>query len=152
MLKKGLRIVRWSAILTVILTACLAFVNAQANNTPESRVKDFYSWYLKAKASKKDPDKNRAVMKSHVSRRFSKWFYSKEVQNSDVGIFYNKGDWKRAWAHNIEVGEPYFMNDDQVVVKVKLSSPPDEFEMKLQVFLVKEGGKWKIDRVAGYFE
>ena len=121
-------------------------------DTPESRVKDFYSWYLKAKASNLDPDKNRAVMNSHVSKRFSEWFYSKAVQNSDVGIFYNKGDWNRAWADNIEVGESYFTNDDNVVVKIQFSSPPNEFVMKLQLFLVKEGGKWKIDRVAGLFD
>jgi len=61
-------------------------------------------------------------------------------------------DWSHASADNIEVGEAVFLDDKKAALHVTFSAPPDESVMKLQVRLVKEGGKWKIDRVAGIID
>lgn len=149
---KKRRIVRLAIVCIVILAAPSMLVNAQASNTPESRAKDFYSWYLKAIVKHKDPIKNKTVLSSHLSVRFSRWLYSKAGQSGAADAFLSSGEWKDAWADNIEVGEAVFPTENNAVMHVTLSAPPDEFLMKLQVFLVKERGKWKIDRVTGLFD
>lgn len=134
----------------VALTASV-LVNAQARDTPESRTREFYSWYLKAMVKGKDPTKNKKVTSSYLSVRFSRWYYSKPVQNTDTDVFINSQEWNDAWANNIEVGEA-IITGNNAALHISFSSPPDEFVMKLQVSLVKEGGKWKIDRVRSLFE
>lgn len=149
---KARTIFRLPAICIMILVASSVLVNAQASNTPESRVRDFYSWYLKTMVKGKDPTKNRIVISSHLSVRFNRWLYSKAGQSGAPDAFLSSGEWKKAWADNIEVGDAVFTTGNNAVLHLTLSSPPDEFVMKLQVFLVKEGGKWKIDLVKGRFD
>jgi hypothetical protein len=146
------KILALSLICLVVFVASPMIARAQVTNTPESRVKDFYTWYLKAKVGNKNPAKNKQVMNSYVSKRFSRWFYSRGVKDLESGVFFNRDDWRKAWADNIQVDEAVFLSDENAALHVALSSPPDEFVMKLQVILVLEGGKWKIDRVAGYFD
>ena len=133
-------------------SATLIMTTAQSNKTPESRARDFYSWYLKGMVKGKDPTKNKTVTKSYLSLRFSRWYYSKAGQNSDSDVFVNSQEWNDAWADNIEIGEAVFIAANNAALHVMLRSPPDEFVMKLQVRLVKEGGKWKIDRVNSLFD
>ncbi len=135
-----------SASFILLLSVSFTDVNAQTNNTPESRVKSFYSWYLKSMVKQKDPTKNKTVMNSYLSTRFSRWYYSKAGQNVDYDIFVNSQEWNDDWADNIKVGKAT-IKGNTAVVKVGLSSPPDDFVMKLQISLVKEAGIWKIDRV-----
>ena len=141
-----------------VLATCLVslalsvLVNAQARDTPESRTKDFYSWYLKAMVKRKDPTKNKKVTSSYLSARFSRWYYSKAGQNADYDVFVGSQEWNDAWADTIEVGEAVLITDNNAALHVTFRSPPDEFVMKLQVSLVMEGGKWKIDRVRGLFD
>jgi hypothetical protein len=136
-----------------VLSMCLVsfavsvtLVNAQTGNTPESQTKDFYSWYLKAMVRGKDPTKDKKVTSSYLSVRFSRWYYSKAGQNSEADVFINSQEWSDAWADNIEVGTAS-ITGNKAALQVRLTSPPEEFVMKLQVSLTKEGGKWKIDRV-----
>lgn len=143
---------RATALCAALLAVSFTVTSAQSNTTPESRTRDFYSWYLKAMVKGKDPTKNKTLTNSYLSLRFSRWYYSKAGQNSDFDVFVNSQEWNDAWADNIEVGEAVLTSDKTAALHVTLSSPPDEFVMKLQVNLVKEGGKWKIDRVTGLFE
>jgi len=100
----------------------------------------------------KDPTKDKAVTRSHLSVRFSRWYYSKAGQSLDYDVFVNSQEWNDAWADNIKVGDAVLIDDKNAALHVMLSAPPEEFVMKLLVKLVKEGGKWKIDRVNGLFE
>ncbi|MEQ1761782.1 MAG: DUF3828 domain-containing protein [Pyrinomonadaceae bacterium] len=141
-----------SGFCLLFLTASFTHVTAQVRDTPESRAKDFYSWYLKAMVKGKDPTKDKAATRSHLSLRFSRWYYSKAGQNLDYDVFVNSQEWDDAWAENIEIGKAILIDDRSAALHVMLRSPPEEFVMKLQVNLVKENGKWKIDRVTGLFE
>lgn len=134
--------------IVVLLVVSYAHVAAQANNTPEGRVKRFYSWYLKSMAKQQDPTKNKAVMNSYVSNRFSRWYYSKAGQNLDYDIFVNGQDWNEAWANNISAGKAT-INGHTAVVKLTLGSPSDDWIQHLNISLIKEAGIWKIDRVKG---
>lgn len=136
------------AIGLMIVFVLSSGVYAQAGNTPESRIKSFYIWYLTAINKQQDPSKNKTVMKSHLSTRFGVWFYSKAGQNLDYDIFVNGQEWNEAWVNNVIVGKAA-IKGSTAVVKVKLGSPADDWNMNLQVSLVKEGGNWKIDRVKG---
>lgn len=147
--RKTLRV---AAICIVLAIPAVAVTTAQSNNTPESRTKDFYSWYLKAMVKGKDPTKNKTVTKSYLSLRFSRWYYSKAGQNVDYDVFVGSQEWADAWADNIEVTEAVYVTPNIAALHVMFTAPPDGDVTKLQVKLVKEGGKWKIDRVAGIFE
>lgn len=148
---RTLKTLRAAVIAILIMAASFTYVNAQAGDTPESRAKDFYTWYLTAMVKEQDPTKDKTVTNSYLSVRFSRWYYSKAGQDADSDAFINSQEWNDAWADNIEVGEAA-VTGNKAVLKVKLSSPPDEFVMNLQVILVKEGGKWKIDRVKALYD
>ena len=139
--------VRVLAMCLVSLTASFTLVNAQAHSTPESRTKDFYSWYLKAMVKGEDPTKNKTVMNSHLSKRFSRSFYSKAGQDLDYDIFVNGQDWNEAWEGNINVGE-MTIKPTTAVVNITLGAASDNWVMRLRISLIKEGATWKIDRVA----
>lgn len=139
-----LRLAVW--LMAVLVTANI--VAAQTAGTPEDRVRQFYSWYLSSINAEKDPAKNRTLMGSHLSVRFNKWFYSKTGQNLDYDIFTNGQDWNQAWAENINTAKAV-IKGNTATVKLALGSPPDEWVQRLSISLVKENGKWKIDRITG---
>lgn len=132
----------------MLIAMSFSGIHAQSGKTPEVRVKSFYGWYLKSINDGPDPDKNKAVMNSHLSRRFSSWYFSKAGQDLDYDIFVNGQDWNDAWADNINVGKAA-INGGKAVVKVELGSPTGDWNMTLTIGLVKEVGTWKIDRVKG---
>jgi hypothetical protein len=136
------------AICLTVIVAAFGSLYGQSNKTPEGRVKNFYGWYLASINKQHDPAKNKTVMNSHLSQRFSRWFYSKAGQNLDYDIFVNGQEWDEAWADRINIGD-LKINRTTAVAKITLGSPPDEWVMKLQISLVSERGTWKIDRVKG---
>lgn len=137
-----------SAICIVLLVASFICVNAQTSNTPEGRVKSFYSWYLKSMVKQQDPTKNKTVMRSHLSTRLGRWLYSKAGQNYDADIFVAGQDWNEKWADNVSASKAA-IKGSTAVAKLTLGSPPDDWIQRLNISLVKESGNWKIDRVKG---
>lgn len=141
-----------SASFIVLLAASLTCVNAQENNSPEGRVKSFYSWYLtslnKQQGPTQNPTKNKTVMRSHLSTRLGGWLYSKTGQNWEADIFVQGQGFNEAWANNVNVGKAT-IKGNTAVVKLDLGSPPDDWIKRLNISLVKEVGIWKIDRIKG---
>src|SRR5687768_8861112 len=117
------------------------------SKTPEERVKSFYSWYLKSISDGADPSKNKTMMNSHTSARLSKWFYSKAGQDMDADYFVQSQDWSEEWADSIVVGEPS-IKGVTAVLNITLGSTNSDSDTPLIISLIKEGGVWKIDRVA----
>lgn len=91
-----------------------------------------------------DPTKNRPVMRSYLSARLDKWLYSKAGQGSEADVFIGSQEWSDQWADKINVGRAQ-INSKTAVVNVTLG--PDDYLWKLRIYLVREGGVWKIDRV-----
>jgi hypothetical protein len=146
-----LKTYRWAATcltLIVLLSFSGICVAAQSNKTPEGRVKNFYSWYLKSINDGQDPAKKRSVLTSHLSARLGKWFYSKAGQGLEADYFISSQEWNEAWADNIIILE-LEIGRTKAAVNVTLGSPKRDWDMPLKISLIKEGGTWKIDRVKG---
>jgi hypothetical protein len=137
------RVARFAVVATVVAVSAVAVCS---QNSPEDRVKSFYSWYLTQINKERDPAKNRAVMNSHLSRRLSRSFYSKAGQDLDHDIFVNGQDWNPAWADNIAIGQ-LTRKRLTATLSIILGSPNANWDLPLTVTLVKELGIWKIDRV-----
>ena len=134
------------AISFLLLGMGLTIAYAQSSKTPEARVKNFYSWYLKGINDGQDPSKNKAVMNSHLSARLGKWYSSKAGRELDSDYFVRTQEWSDEWAGHVNVGEPS-INGTTAVVDITFGSTSDEWHHKLQIGLIMEGGMWKIDRV-----
>src|SRR5258707_2210535 len=93
---------------------------------PEDRVRSFYVWYLTAMNKQKDPTKSKAMMLSHLSTRFGRWYYSKVGQNLDYDIFVNGQEWKEEWATHVTVGKAA-IKGTTAQIKVKLGSSADDW-------------------------
>ena len=129
----------------LLLAVSFTWVNAQTNNTPESRVKGFYSWYLKSMVQ--DPSRKKTQTSFYMSNRFNYWYYSKAGQNADYDVFLDGQEWSDDWVDNMNIGKAA-ITGNKAVLKVMLSSPPPEdLHKTLRISLVKESGIWKIDRV-----
>lgn len=135
-----------SASFIVLLAASFTYVNAQENNSPEARVESFYRWYLREMAGQHGSANNKTVTKSYVSIRFSRWYYSKAGQNLDYNVFLSGQEWNEAWADSVNVGKAT-IKGNSATVKLTLGGTPDDWIKRLNISLVKEAGKWKIDRV-----
>lgn len=133
----------------VVLAISFTTINAQPPNTPESRVKWFYSWYFKSINDGKEPSKD--VINSNLSKRFSRSYFSQgghqpKSDSFDYDVFLNSQEWSEDWVDNMNVGKAT-IKGNTAVVKLKLSMTDDDFVLTLKVSLVKEAGVWKIDRV-----
>ncbi len=132
----------------MLIVVSFGGVNGQSNKTPEGRVQNFYSWYLKAINEERDPAKDRTVMRSHLSAKLGKWFYSKAGQDLDADYFVGSQEWNEKWADNVNIGE-LTINRTTATVNISLGAASDDWVMRLRIGLVKEGTTWKIDRVKG---
>ena len=148
MLRNKLNTCGRTAICLALIVVSVAGSSAQSNKTPEGRVQNFYNWYLKSIDDEQDPGKDRTTMRSHLSARLGKWFYSKAAQNLDADYFVCTQEWSDQWAGNVNVGA-FTITRTTAVVNITLGPMSDEWYPKLQIALVKEGAVWKIDRVRG---
>ena len=134
-----------SASFILLLSVSFTDVNAQTNNTPESRVKSFYGWYLKSFVP--DPARKKTVLNLSLSTRFHRWYYSKAGQNADYDVFLDGQEWSDAWVDNITMGKAAITGNKAVLKVILRSPPPEELVKTLQIRLIKESGTWKIDYV-----
>jgi Protein of unknown function (DUF3828) len=131
----------------VLIGISLNAAVGQTIKTPEERVEGFYRWYLTSIIT--GPDTDKAVMISHLSKRFGRWLYSKAGESRDYDPFTNGQDFNNAWADNIRIGKLTTKGATATLNIILAGAPDDNWDMPLTVSLVKEGGAWKIDRVRG---
>jgi hypothetical protein len=113
---------------------------------PEERVSSFYRWYLKSIIA--GPDTDKAVMLSHLSKRFGRWLYSKAGESRDYDPFTNGQDFNNAWVNHIVIDKVTTVGT-KATVNLILGSPNNDWNMLMTISLVKESGTWKIDRARG---
>ena len=135
------------AVFIVLIGISVNAAFGQTIKTPEERVESFYRWYLKSIIA--GPDTDKAVMISHLSRRFGRWLYSKAGESRDYDPFTNGQDFNNAWADNIRIGKLTTRGSTATLNIVLAGAPGDNWDMPLTISLVKEGRTWKIDRVKG---
>ncbi len=134
------------AILIVLVVISFNAVSAQKINSPADRVKSFYSWYLRSIIA--GPDTDKAVMISHLSKRFGRWLYSKAGESRDYDPFTNGQDFNNAWVNHIVIDKVTTVGT-KATVNLILGSPNNDWNMLMTISLVKESGTWKIDRARG---
>jgi Protein of unknown function (DUF3828) len=132
-----------------LVLICLSYgeLLGQSAKSPEERVKSFYSWYMKVINVENGPDHNKTVMRSHLSARLGKWFYSKAGQDLEYDYFIQSQEWSEEWADHITFGKGT-TKGTTAVVNLVLGSTDGDSDTPLRISLVKESGVWKIDRVA----
>ncbi len=142
----------------VLLGTCLAgSALSPAQSAPVSegmrvgnRVRAFYSWYVTQSDADKIPMSNRAKMNSYASKRLNRWLRSETFREYGADYFLQAqdfgSDWARARIQNIRVkGAAASLN---ATLGARKPNNEGMGERKLRLNLVKEGGVWKIDRVA----
>ena len=137
-----------------ILLAFLLCGNAFAQAaTPETAAKNFYKWYIGSLNAENYPkEKQKPKMLKAVSKRLGKWLYSKAYEEYGADYFLDAQDWNSSWEKNIKSSKAV-VKGNTATLKITLTSPPDSEgwsgDHVLALKLVKEGGAWKIDTVAG---
>lgn len=140
--------------LTLLLAgACIAPAVAAQNprainkESPEIVIQNFYAWYVHALNQDGDPlTRQRTKLKQFASARLLRELDTvvKGPDGLDGDYFLDAQDWDKQWEKNISVYELEVRNG-RAVAAVALTGP--EMSRKLKVQLVREGGRWKIDKV-----
>jgi hypothetical protein len=133
-------------LLVLIATICGLSVMAQtANSTPETTIKNFYSWYVREIVKNKFPlTEQPAKMKQFITARCyneNKRIYDKNEFDADY--FIAAQDYDEKWATNIKVSNVK-ITGNKATAKVILDGQGN-FDSKLKLKLIKEQGNWKID-------
>jgi len=133
--------------------AFLIFTNAnyaQTLSAPEKAANDFYKWYLHELNKDKFPvDDAKPQLLKMISKRLGKWVYSKTYREYGADYFIDAQDWDKNWESGIKISKAA-VKGNTATLKVTLISPGEDFgNHTLNVKLVKETGKWKIDRIKG---
>jgi hypothetical protein len=141
------------AKLRIALLIALVFaggIHAQAPETPEVVVRNFYKWYLTELGANRNPRKNRQVVLKASSRRLGKWYFSPAYSEWGADYFLNAQDFDDHWAKTLVVSKAA-INGNTATTKITLSVPKTSYgpayKRVLPVKLVKESGLWKIDIV-----
>jgi Protein of unknown function (DUF3828) len=138
------------ALLPVILLASLLPVRAaEPNAKPEESIRGFYRWYVTELIANREPLKDRATMKRYATERLLKEIDKKQKSADGLGVdyFVDAQDFDNLWAKNITVSN-LKVSGNNATAEVLLAGKGD-MRRQLKVWLVNDGGSWRIDRVQG---
>ncbi len=144
------------AILLTLLAAIAFSARFQAaepvkapNATPEDCIRNFYKWYVTNLVANRDPMKQRAEITRYATDRLLKEIDKmvKGPDGLDGDYFVDAQDFDPLWAKNISISGVK-INGDKSSAHVVLDGAKG-MRKKLTVFLVKESGTWKVDKVKG---
>ena len=141
---------RWSIVAAVVSLLLVTSSSAQesgAAGKPESVIRDFYAWYIKAVLANRDPfTDDSAKLKQYATARFLKQIQKlRDDEELSFDPFLHAQDLDKAWAKNITVATPT-VSGESATANVELKGP-EMGSHKLAVKLRQEGGAWKIDKV-----
>lgn len=139
------------AFLVVALTlgAMVPAGAAEAGGTPEDCVRNFYRWYVTNLVANRDPMKQRAEIRRYATDRLLREIEKmrKGPDGLDGDYFTDAQDFDPLWARNISIsGVQIQGNKSNAHVLLRGAKG---MERKLIVYLVKESGVWKVDKVQG---
>ncbi len=135
------------ALVLVLLTEFTGAQESGAAGKPESVIRDFYGWYIKAVLANRDPfTDDSAKLKQYATARFLKQIQKlRDDEELSFDPFLHAQDVDKAWPKNITVAPPA-VSGDSATANVELKGP-EMGTHKLAVKLRQEGGAWKIDKV-----
>ena len=136
-------------LLLIFLFAVLAgSAFAQANSSPAETSKSFYKWYLHELKAERSPADEKAKIRTFISARLYKWIGSKAYREYDADYFIDAQDFGEGWENNIQTSK-VVVTGNTATLRVTLLDKGSMGNQILDLKLLKEGGAWKIDRVAG---
>jgi hypothetical protein len=144
------------AVLFTLVAAVAFFPRAQAAEpakspgaTPEDCTRSFYKWYVRNLVANRDPMKQRAEIKRYATDRLLKEIDKmvKGPDGLDGDYFTDAQDFDPLWAKNISISAVK-ITGDKSSAHVLLDGAKG-MRKKLTVFLVKDAGTWKVDKVRG---
>jgi len=117
--------------------------------TPEDCIRNFYKWYVTNLVANRDPMKQRAEIRRYATERLLKEIdkMTKGPDGLDGDYFVDAQDFDPLWAKNISISGVK-INGDKSSAHVLLDGAKG-MRKKLTVFLVKDAGAWKVDKVKG---
>ena len=121
-------------------------ISAQTvNNTPESTIKGFYSWYIKELVKNKFPLTGQPTkLKQFITVRCyneNKKAYDNNLFDADY--FISAQDFDEKWATNVRISKVQ-ITGNRATANVVLDGK-GYFDSKLKLKLIKEKNIWKID-------
>lgn len=128
---------------------CFSQTESAPTPSPEAVIKEFYKWYVHALNQDGDPlTKGRATLRKYVTIRFIREIDRalKSEGGLDADMFLEAQDWDKEWEKNIAVSN-VVTHYSTTTAMVTLSGKEME-NRKLNLTLKREGGAWKIDKVA----
>src|SRR6478672_13194315 len=119
----------------------------RAAATPEDCIRNFYHWYVTSLVANREPTKQRAEIRRYAAERLLKEIgkMEKGPDGLDGDYFVDAQDFDPAWAKNISISAVQTQGDKSNA-HVLLKGAPG-MQKKLVVYLVKESGTWKVDKV-----
>jgi hypothetical protein len=142
---------RTIAALLGVITAMTATqtVAAETSATPEECIRNFYRWYVTNLVANHDPMKQRKEIRNYATERLLKEIdkMTKGPDGLDGDYFVDAQDFDPLWAKNISISAVQTQGDKSNA-HVLLKGAPG-MQKKLVVYLVKESGTWKVDKVKG---
>ena len=141
-----------SVAVVVLIAAILLAPSSNAQESsgsgkPETVIREFYAWYVKAVAANRDPFKDdSAQLKRYATPRLIREI-EKARKSGELGAdpFIQAQDFDKAWAKNIKVAAPK-ISGETATAKVELKGA-EMGTHKLNVTMRNEGGAWKVDKV-----
>lgn len=126
----------------------LVFASVVGAQTPDSRVRSFYAWYLRELNAEHDPIANRKVLAQYLTSRYSTAIARalKREGGIDADPFIDAQDFDPLWEKNLAVSKAV-ITGSKATTNVTLKGGPNFGTKKLKIGLKKEGGVWKIDSV-----
>jgi hypothetical protein len=144
------------AVLLTLLAAIAFSLRAPAAEptkapgaTPEDCIRNFYRWYVTNLVANRDPMKQRAEIKCYATERLLKEIdkMTKAPDGLDGDYFVDAQDFDPLWAKNISISGVKITGAKSSALV--LLDGAKGMRKKLTVFLVKEAGTWKVDKVRG---
>ena len=141
------------ALLLLLITGGMTQVGvaqgsrAIKKESPEVVIRNFYTWYVHALNQNGDPlTKQRAKLRQFVSARLLSEIDKavKGPDGLDGDYFLDAQDWDKEREKNVAVSQ---LNTKGAKADAIVSLSGPQMSRKLKVMLVREGGKWKIDKV-----
>lgn len=140
------RIALAAACLLVTLSPLPA---AESTATPEGCTRSFYQWYVTNLVANRDPLKQRKEIRRYATERLLKELSKMKMgpEGLDGDYFTDAQDFDPLWAKNISISDVKTQGDKSNAHVLLNGS--EGMRKKLIVYLVKEEGAWKVDKVQG---
>ena len=140
---------RIAPIAFCLFVALLPLRAADSTATPEDCIRGFYRWYVTNLVANRDPMKQRKEIRRFATERLLKEIDKmvKGPDGLDGDYFTDAQDFDPLWAKNISISAVKTQGEKSSAHVLLKGSKG--MEKKLIVYLVKENGAWKVDKVQG---